>query len=308
MAVPQDPIMKPFMDYFKLTLERAGSELAGVLGVPVEMRVEACEPVHPAEAAEGRAPSLIVAGAFSGAVAGPLAFVVPADAAARLAARVRHLSDEETAEAAKRPPTEADTAAVVFALARLGAAATAVARERFRREVRWPAEATALSPTLTNGETSPEETLAALGLGAEPFSVRVHLAAPVGVSFRVVVPAGVGAQLGELAGAGRLESAAAREKRALSGQMELARLRPVRLPVRVVVARRTMTVRELMNLGPGHVVDLGKHYDEPIELCTGPKLIARGEAVVVDDRFGFRLNELAAGDSGEERPSRVIPS
>ena len=46
------------MDYLKLTLERAGSELAGVLGVPVEAQVEAGAPTGPA--AQGEAPSLIV--------------------------------------------------------------------------------------------------------------------------------------------------------------------------------------------------------------------------------------------------------
>ena len=308
MSVPQDAIPNPLMDYFALALDRAGSELTEVLGIPVKTRVEPSGPMRPGQVGQGGTPDLVVTGAFSGAVEGPVAFVVPADAAARLAGRVRHLSEEEIKERAGRSPAEEDTAAVVFALARLGAAATAVAQEKLGAEVRWPAEATALTPTLTKEGTSPEETLGALGVGAAPFAVRVHFAEPVGVSFSVAIPTGVAAELAKLAGGRPLHPPAAAGKRASGGQMELARLWPVRLPVRVVVARRVMTLRELMTLAPGRVVDLEKQCDEPIELCTGPKLIARGEAVVVDGRFGFRLAQLACGDPGEKRRPRVIQS
>jgi len=305
---PQDAILKALMDYFALALERAGSELADVLGIPVETRVGPGGPIRAEEAGQGGPPALIVAGAFSGAVEGPVAFVVPADAVARLAGRVRHLSEEEIVRNVGRPPSEEDAAAVVFALARLGAAASAVAGEKLGTELRWPAETTALTPTLASGGTGPGEALAVLGLGADPFAVQVHLAEPVNVSFRVVIPAAVAEGVGKLAGGETPHPAGAAGRNPRCGQMELARLRPVRLPVRVVVARRTMTVRELINLVPGRVVDLEKRCDEPLEFFTGPKLIGRGEAVVVDDHFGFRLSQLAESDPGEEHPSRVIQS
>ncbi|MEN2747877.1 FliM/FliN family flagellar motor switch protein [Sphingomonas sp. T9W2] len=55
-----------------------------------------------------------------------------------------------------------------------------------------------------------------------------------------------------------------------------------------------MTVGALTALKPGAVVPLEAALNHPIELRLGEAIVARGELVAVDDRFGVRLTEIAA--------------
>ena len=87
---------------------------------------------------------------------------------------------------------------------------------------------------------------------------------------------------------------------------ELGRVLSVELPVRVVVARRAMTVRDLLHLAPGRVVDLEVPCGAPLELYAGSKLMARGEAMLVGDRFGFRVGELARPGAATGRPPKLV--
>lgn len=49
---------------------------------------------------------------------------------------------------------------------------------------------------------------------------------------------------------------------------------------------------DVLQLGPGSVVQLEKLASEPVELLVNGKLIARGEVVVLEDRFGVKITEL----------------
>ncbi len=53
-------------------------------------------------------------------------------------------------------------------------------------------------------------------------------------------------------------------------------------------------VSEILNYGPGSIIELGHVVDEPIELLVNGKLIARGDVVVVDERFGLRITEIVS--------------
>lgn len=68
------------------------------------------------------------------------------------------------------------------------------------------------------------------------------------------------------------------------------------LDVTVAVTARIGTVRktisEVVDLLPGTVLDLERGAGEPIDLMIGDKLIARGEIVVVDERYGVRITEV----------------
>ena len=59
-----------------------------------------------------------------------------------------------------------------------------------------------------------------------------------------------------------------------------------------------MPIAELLALGPGSIIDVGRLVDEPVELLVNNKLIARGDVVVVDEKFGLRITEIV---SPEER-------
>ena len=66
----------------------------------------------------------------------------------------------------------------------------------------------------------------------------------------------------------------------------------VELNVTLRFGQRQMPLREVLELASGSVVELDRMVDEPVELLLDGKLIARGEAVVVDGNYGLRVTEI----------------
>jgi flagellar motor switch protein FliN/FliY len=66
------------------------------------------------------------------------------------------------------------------------------------------------------------------------------------------------------------------------------------IPIEVTVelGRSRMLVNELFRLGQGSVIELSKLAGETLEILANQKLIARGEVVVVNDKYGVRLTEV----------------
>lgn len=64
------------------------------------------------------------------------------------------------------------------------------------------------------------------------------------------------------------------------------------LKVSVELGRTKMPVSELLNLTQGSVIELNKLAGEPMEVYVNDKLIARGEAVVINEKFGIRLTDI----------------
>ena len=64
------------------------------------------------------------------------------------------------------------------------------------------------------------------------------------------------------------------------------------LQVTVELGRSKMLVSDLLNLGQGSVVELSKLAGDPLEVLVNNKLVARGEAVVVNEKFGIRLTDI----------------
>lgn len=60
----------------------------------------------------------------------------------------------------------------------------------------------------------------------------------------------------------------------------------------VEVGSTTMTLSELATLEPGSVVALDRKVGEPLDICANGSLVARGEIVSVDGRYGIRVTEL----------------
>src|SRR5947209_14727918 len=67
---------------------------------------------------------------------------------------------------------------------------------------------------------------------------------------------------------------------------------PVSVSVELGSCRLSM--QEVLRLGVGSVVQLDKPSDAPVDLFVNRKLVARGEVVVVDDRFGMKVTEIIA--------------
>ena len=56
---------------------------------------------------------------------------------------------------------------------------------------------------------------------------------------------------------------------------------------------REMSLHEVLELGPGSVLELDRHVSEPVDLVVGDRIVARGEVVVVSGNFALRVTEVA---------------
>lgn len=71
----------------------------------------------------------------------------------------------------------------------------------------------------------------------------------------------------------------------------------VEVQVTVELGRTNLQVRDILELGPGAVVELDKLAGEPLEVFINNKPYARGEVVVIDENFGVRVSEITgSGD------------
>lgn len=78
------------------------------------------------------------------------------------------------------------------------------------------------------------------------------------------------------------------------GPSNISLLLDVNLRVSVELGRARLPVREVLNLAPGHVVELDKLAGDPVDILANGRLIAKGEVVVVDDQFGVRITEIVS--------------
>ena len=64
------------------------------------------------------------------------------------------------------------------------------------------------------------------------------------------------------------------------------------LKVTVELGRTKMSVRDILQLAQGSVVELSKFAGEPLEVLVNDRLVARGEVVTVNEKFGIRLTDI----------------
>jgi flagellar motor switch protein FliN len=64
------------------------------------------------------------------------------------------------------------------------------------------------------------------------------------------------------------------------------------LEISVELGRTKILINDLLQLGQGSVIELTKLAGEPLEILINHKLIARGEAVVVNEKFGVRITDI----------------
>ena len=70
----------------------------------------------------------------------------------------------------------------------------------------------------------------------------------------------------------------------------------------VELGRARMSIQDLLNMSPGSVIELDKIAGEPLDFMVNGRLVARGEAVVVNDKFGVRITDIV---SPSERIARL---
>jgi flagellar motor switch protein FliN len=76
----------------------------------------------------------------------------------------------------------------------------------------------------------------------------------------------------------------------------------VPLDIAVELGRARMSIQDLLALGPGSVIELDKIAGEALDILVNDRLVARGEAVVVNDKFGIRITDIV---SQSERIARL---
>jgi flagellar motor switch protein FliN/FliY len=76
----------------------------------------------------------------------------------------------------------------------------------------------------------------------------------------------------------------------------------VKLPIRVLMGRTQLPLRDIARLGGGSVVELDCSPDSPVDILVNDRVIAQGEIVVVGGNYGVRITRIAsAGQSSSER-------
>lgn len=73
---------------------------------------------------------------------------------------------------------------------------------------------------------------------------------------------------------------------------ELDFILDIPLDVSAELGRTKLLINELLQLGQGSVIELNKLAGEPLEIFVNGKLVARGEAVVINEKFGVRLTDI----------------
>ncbi|WP_263359569.1 FliM/FliN family flagellar motor C-terminal domain-containing protein [Acidicapsa ligni] len=77
----------------------------------------------------------------------------------------------------------------------------------------------------------------------------------------------------------------------LSAGLEL--LLDIELEATLRFGAREMPLGEILDLGPGDVVQLDRHVNDPVDLIVGDKIVAKGEVVLVNGNFGLRVTEVS---------------
>jgi len=95
------------------------------------------------------------------------------------------------------------------------------------------------------------------------------------------------------------------EKQDITPEIEekLKKFLDLPLLVEVVVGSTKLTLGEILNLGPGSVVELDNLVEEPVDIKVNGKLVAKGEIVVVEDKFGVKITDII---TKEERVKKAL--
>lgn len=88
----------------------------------------------------------------------------------------------------------------------------------------------------------------------------------------------------------------------MANEANLNLIMDVELNLTLRFGQRKLPLRDVMELNGGSVIELDRQVDEPVELLLGDKVIARGEAVIVDGNYGLRITEVPQPISTQLRP------
>jgi flagellar motor switch protein FliN/FliY len=74
----------------------------------------------------------------------------------------------------------------------------------------------------------------------------------------------------------------------------MAMLRDVEVEITLEIGRRKMRIADVLKLASGQTLELAKAAGEPLDIFVNGRLLGRGEAIVLGDRYGVRITEIVA--------------
>ncbi|PCI27062.1 MAG: hypothetical protein COB67_09505 [SAR324 cluster bacterium] len=82
------------------------------------------------------------------------------------------------------------------------------------------------------------------------------------------------------------------------GEVEFIHDVPLKLIAQIGSVQKTM--KEVVDLKPGHIIEFTKVVGEPMDVLIGGRLMCRGEIVVVNERYGIRISEVVRADDSRK--------
>ena len=98
------------------------------------------------------------------------------------------------------------------------------------------------------------------------------------------------------------------ERPAPSGRVPLQRFYDVNVEVSVQLGRVTLPIGDLLRLNEGAVLELERTLSEPVDILAQGVRLARGEVVVVEDRYAVRITEIESSDTRPNGNSSAVES
>ncbi|MGD0677175.1 MAG: flagellar motor switch protein FliN [Polyangiaceae bacterium] len=78
------------------------------------------------------------------------------------------------------------------------------------------------------------------------------------------------------------------------GSLDL--LKDVEVEITLEIGRRRLRIADVLKLSAGHMLELSKAAGEPLDIFVNGRLLGRGEAIVMGDRYGVRITEIVASN------------
>ncbi len=89
-----------------------------------------------------------------------------------------------------------------------------------------------------------------------------------------------------------INSMAEQSRMDAAGERNIDMILDIPLEISVELGRTKMAIADLLRLGQGSVIELTKLAGEPLDVMVNGRLVARGEVVVLHDKFGVRLTDI----------------
>lgn len=85
----------------------------------------------------------------------------------------------------------------------------------------------------------------------------------------------------------------------------MSQLEDIKVILDVRLGKKELSLKEVNSLGEGSVIELDKYSGEVVDVFINDKLVAFGEVVVVDDKFGIRISDIIEPEEKENIPFEV---